>query len=203
MHTALVSAGLDDRLPGYTVTLLEITDPDVLAISGQTHHPLVAVTGDPADSVAGTVFVITDAELVASDAYEVDDYQRVLAPLASGDRPGSTCRPHREHPGQHRAGRSLATTSMGPSRPAHHRHPGRRHRQRHQHAPGTAPAPSSWKHSSSTDFRRNVTSPPGARPRDLRLRARPTLRAARLRRCQASALESAAAQLLRRKALLH
>ncbi|MEU4162109.1 gamma-glutamylcyclotransferase family protein [Actinoplanes sp. NPDC026670] len=77
-------AGSDDRLPGYTVNLLEITDPQVLAISGQTHHPIVVETGDRNDSVAGTVFEITDAELIATDGYEVDDYRRQLTTLASG-----------------------------------------------------------------------------------------------------------------------
>jgi hypothetical protein len=34
--------------------------------------------------VAGTVFLITHDELLAADAYEVSDYERVSAELASG-----------------------------------------------------------------------------------------------------------------------
>ena len=41
-------------------------------------------TGDPADDIAGKVFAISEAELAAADAYEVDDYKRVLVRLASG-----------------------------------------------------------------------------------------------------------------------
>ena len=37
-----------------------------------------------ADKVSGTVFLITPEELAQADKYEVSDYRRVLAPLASG-----------------------------------------------------------------------------------------------------------------------
>lgn len=77
-------AGRPDALPGYAVRMLEITDPDVLAASGETHHPIVVATGDEADQVQGVVFEVTDVDLVAADGYEVDDYHRVLVPLASG-----------------------------------------------------------------------------------------------------------------------
>lgn len=77
-------AGRPDRLPGHTLSLLEITDPGVLAISGSAHHPVVRPTGDPADTVDGTAFQITARELVAADEYEVDDYVRTAVTLASG-----------------------------------------------------------------------------------------------------------------------
>ena len=76
--------GSDDALPGYAQTLVEITDPDVIAKSGQRFHPIVTETGDPADSIAGKVFAVTKAELAAADAYEVADYRRVSVTLASG-----------------------------------------------------------------------------------------------------------------------
>ena len=78
--------GRDDALPGYRMTVLEITDPEVVALSGTARHPVVAPSGDPADQVTGVVFELTDEELVAADGYEVDDYRRQLLPLASGDR---------------------------------------------------------------------------------------------------------------------
>ncbi len=77
--------GREDALPGYRVELVEITDPDVLAVSGQDHHPIVMPSGDRADQVPGTVFEVSDEELAAADLYEVDDYRRVLVELASGD----------------------------------------------------------------------------------------------------------------------
>jgi hypothetical protein len=76
--------GAADALPGYRTTLIEITDPDVLATSGERFHPIVTASGDPADEVAGTVFSITEAELAAADRYEVSDYARVAVRLRSG-----------------------------------------------------------------------------------------------------------------------
>lgn len=77
-------AGEPDALPGYARTMVEITDPEVLATSGERFHPIVSRSGDPADSVTGTVFRITEAELVAADNYEVSDYRRISVRLASG-----------------------------------------------------------------------------------------------------------------------
>jgi hypothetical protein len=77
--------GAPDALPGYRQTLVEITDPDVLAASGARFHPIIEPSfDDPADQVAGTVFQVTPAELTAADAYEVSDYTRVSVRLMSG-----------------------------------------------------------------------------------------------------------------------
>jgi gamma-glutamylcyclotransferase (GGCT)/AIG2-like uncharacterized protein YtfP len=76
--------GRSDALVGYSQSLLRIEDATVLAASGLSHHPIVRFSGDGRDRVEGTVFEISDAELARADAYEVYDYQRVLAPLASG-----------------------------------------------------------------------------------------------------------------------
>jgi gamma-glutamylcyclotransferase (GGCT)/AIG2-like uncharacterized protein YtfP len=77
-------AGQADALVGFKQELVEITDPDVIAKSGKRFHPIVIQSGDDADRVPGTVFEITPAELAAADEYEVADYERVEAPLASG-----------------------------------------------------------------------------------------------------------------------
>jgi len=73
-----------DAMPGYSQAMVEITDPEVLRKSGQKFHPIVAVTGNPADEVPGKVFRITQAELAAADSYEVSDYKRILVRLKSG-----------------------------------------------------------------------------------------------------------------------
>ena len=78
--------GRPDALPGHRTELVEITDADVLATSGQTHHPVVVASDDDADEVAGTVLEVTDAELAAADAYEVSDYARADVTLRSGAR---------------------------------------------------------------------------------------------------------------------
>jgi len=76
--------GSDDVMPGYRTDLLEITDPDVLATSGERFHPIVVPSEDPADEVAGTLFQISEEELWAADAYEVADYARTQVRLTSG-----------------------------------------------------------------------------------------------------------------------
>jgi gamma-glutamylcyclotransferase (GGCT)/AIG2-like uncharacterized protein YtfP len=75
--------GQADALVGWRQEMVEITDPDVLAKSGKRFHPIV-IPGRKDDSVPGMVFEITAAELTAADAYEVADYKRVSAQLASG-----------------------------------------------------------------------------------------------------------------------
>ncbi len=77
-------AGQSDRLPGYRCELIRIDDPQVVATSGASHHPIVHRTGRPQDEVAGTVLRISADELSRADAYEVDDYRRVAVTLASG-----------------------------------------------------------------------------------------------------------------------
>jgi hypothetical protein len=76
--------GRADVLPGYAVSPLLITDPNVIATSGTAHHTVVHETGDPHDVVPGTLFRITQTELAAADAYEVDDCKRVIVRLGSG-----------------------------------------------------------------------------------------------------------------------
>ena len=76
--------GHRDSVPGYRQAMLEITDPDVIAASGKTHHPIVEPSPNAADEVPGTVFEITAQELAAADKYEVSDYKRVSVNLKSG-----------------------------------------------------------------------------------------------------------------------
>lgn len=76
--------GTPDSMPGYARTFVEITDPQVLAASGERFHPIVSASDDPADEVAGTVFRISAGELQAADRYEVADYRRVRVRLKSG-----------------------------------------------------------------------------------------------------------------------
>lgn len=76
-------AGEADALPGYRLAQVEITDPNVLALSGERFHP-VAIPGGAQDRVEGMVFTLTDMQLARADDYEVDDYERVSVQLASG-----------------------------------------------------------------------------------------------------------------------
>jgi hypothetical protein len=76
--------GRADALPGHATRPFEITDADVIATSGKTHHLMARPTDNPADAVAGMVFRITAAELAAADTYEVSDYKRIAVRLKSG-----------------------------------------------------------------------------------------------------------------------
>jgi len=78
--------GRPDSILGYTESLVAIDDPEVIATSGQTHHPVVQPSLNPDDEVSGTVFEITSQELAAADEYEVSDYKRVFAQLKSGSQ---------------------------------------------------------------------------------------------------------------------
>jgi gamma-glutamylcyclotransferase (GGCT)/AIG2-like uncharacterized protein YtfP len=76
--------GRPDAIPGYARTMVAIRDPEVVRLSGETHHPIVAESHNPADEVAGMVFEITPQELAAADSYEVSNYKRVSVRLRSG-----------------------------------------------------------------------------------------------------------------------
>ncbi|ATE70031.1 gamma-glutamylcyclotransferase family protein [Lysobacter capsici] len=78
--------GEADALVGYRRGMVRIEDAVVVATSGEAWHPIVEASGDANDTVAGTVFAISAEELARADAYEVDDYRRVEAALASGRR---------------------------------------------------------------------------------------------------------------------
>lgn len=76
--------GHSDTLTGFTLHQLEITDEAVLTTSEQLFHPIAVPTDNSADHIQGMVFEVSEAELQQADAYEVDDYQRVLVTLQSG-----------------------------------------------------------------------------------------------------------------------
>jgi Gamma-glutamyl cyclotransferase, AIG2-like len=78
--------GRPDSLVGYRLAPLEITDPEVVRLSGAAVHTIARRSGDPHDLIPGVVFSVTPAELDAADAYEVDAYGRTEATLASGAR---------------------------------------------------------------------------------------------------------------------
>jgi gamma-glutamylcyclotransferase (GGCT)/AIG2-like uncharacterized protein YtfP len=76
--------GTPDTLVGYHVDQVEITNPDVLAQSAQTFHPILRYTGKVFDEVKGTAFAVSELDVERADRYEVDDYQRIAVTLLSG-----------------------------------------------------------------------------------------------------------------------
>jgi gamma-glutamylcyclotransferase (GGCT)/AIG2-like uncharacterized protein YtfP len=78
--------GRKDALPGFARRMVQIVDPKVIALSGESHYAN-AEPGNPEDTVSGTVFEITERELAAADEYEAGTrYHRISVTLSSGDR---------------------------------------------------------------------------------------------------------------------
>lgn len=76
--------GATDSLPGYCLKTIEITDPEVIAKSGENVHSIIHFSGNPKDQIQGMVFQISKKELEQADKYEVADYKRVQITLQSG-----------------------------------------------------------------------------------------------------------------------
>ena len=77
--------GEDDAMVGYRQGTVEITDPEIIRVSGTRFHLVVEASDNPDDVVNGKVFRITEAELKAADEYEVSDYKRIHVQLRSGN----------------------------------------------------------------------------------------------------------------------
>lgn len=76
--------GAPDSLVGFVIAEVRIKDQEVVATSGKEFHPIARKTGAFNHRVPGTVFEVTEEELMHSDAYEVDAYKREETVLASG-----------------------------------------------------------------------------------------------------------------------
>ncbi|MER5732190.1 GDSL-type esterase/lipase family protein [Streptomyces sp. NPDC002138] len=70
-------------LAGHTTRPLPITDPAVIAASGLDVH--LTLEREIGATVEGVVLCLTDQDLAAADAYEVDDYARRRVLLTSGE----------------------------------------------------------------------------------------------------------------------
>lgn len=76
--------GSRDALKGYKLSSLEIIDESVLAKSEQKYHPIAIPASDGNNTIEGTVFEISEEEILMADKYEVDDYKRIQVELESG-----------------------------------------------------------------------------------------------------------------------
>jgi len=69
----------------YRQTLLEITDPEVLATSGKKYHPIVEQSPDSNDEVGGTPCSKSPRRnLPRPTNMKMSDYKRVAVTLKSG-----------------------------------------------------------------------------------------------------------------------
>jgi len=76
--------GQGDEIVGYEQFTITLDDPQTIAFTGKTEHMIVRFNGREESRVAGTVFEITEEELLKADRYECAPYERVAAKLASG-----------------------------------------------------------------------------------------------------------------------
>lgn len=76
--------GTKDVLKGYKLSSIEIKEESVLSKSEQKYHLIAILSKDNTDIIEGTVFEISEEELLSSDKYEPDDYKRVKVVLQSG-----------------------------------------------------------------------------------------------------------------------
>ena len=76
--------GQEDQLPGYVLEPVAISRSDVVDLSGKAIHTVARPSGRPTDRVSGMVFLLTESELAASDAYEDVAYKRAEVTLLSG-----------------------------------------------------------------------------------------------------------------------
>ena len=79
-------SGVPDELLGVEEFVIDIDDPEIVAVSGKRQHSVVRLNRHAPGRVRGTVFEITDAELASADTYEVAVCIRVAVTLASGTR---------------------------------------------------------------------------------------------------------------------
>ncbi|PIF46406.1 gamma-glutamyl AIG2-like cyclotransferase [Chryseobacterium sp. 52] len=71
---------------GYQLSMVEITDPEVLRKSNQKYHPILEFSGNYEDEVEGMLFEVTEEEILRADEYEVDDYKRIETVFKSGKK---------------------------------------------------------------------------------------------------------------------
>jgi gamma-glutamylcyclotransferase (GGCT)/AIG2-like uncharacterized protein YtfP len=81
-----ILTGMPDRLKGYRIEKIQITDSTVLAKSQIEHHPIAVKSTSNDDFIEGMIFQITNTELAETDNYEVSEYRRILETFESGKK---------------------------------------------------------------------------------------------------------------------
>jgi gamma-glutamylcyclotransferase (GGCT)/AIG2-like uncharacterized protein YtfP len=76
--------GAKDFLAGYKLSEIEIKDESFRAKGEEKIQQTLIPSNDNADVVAGTVFEISEEELLSADKYEPENYYRTKVVLRSG-----------------------------------------------------------------------------------------------------------------------
>ena len=80
-----ILTGKKDMLKRYRIGKIIITDAEVIKSSGTDIHPILEYTGDDEDFVEGTLYELSDEEILKADRYEVKDYKRSELLFESGE----------------------------------------------------------------------------------------------------------------------
>jgi len=76
--------GAKDILKNYKLAAIQITDESFLATGAAKSQLTLIESKDAADFIAGSVFEVSEAELMKADAYEPENYKRKKVVLESG-----------------------------------------------------------------------------------------------------------------------
>ncbi len=76
--------GSRDVLIGYEISATEITDEAFLLRGEQKEQLTLVPSGDKEGKIEGTVFIVSEDELVLADKYEPGSYERIKVGLESG-----------------------------------------------------------------------------------------------------------------------
>ena len=81
-----VLKGTSDILRGYRTATIEIKDKSFLSKGEQDQQQTLIISKNKNDKIEGTVYELTEEELLIADKYEPDNYKRVRVVLESGKR---------------------------------------------------------------------------------------------------------------------
>ena len=76
--------GTRDLLKGYKTESIEIKDESFLSRGEEKYQLTAIVSDDRTDTIEGTVFTVSEDELLLTDKYEPDNYTRIKVRLESG-----------------------------------------------------------------------------------------------------------------------
>ena len=76
--------GTKDILEGYKISSIEIKDEAFLSTGEDTYQRTLTPSNNRVDKIEGTVFEISEEELLLADKYEPDNYKRIKVVLRSG-----------------------------------------------------------------------------------------------------------------------
>ena len=76
--------GTKDILEGYKLSSIEIKDEAFLSKGENKHQRTLIPSNSKIDKIEGTVFEISEEELLLADKYEPDNYKRIKVVFRSG-----------------------------------------------------------------------------------------------------------------------